>query len=57
CPYCSSSDVVKYGFQRDGIQRYRCNTCRKIFNQRYGTLFYKEKIKVMKRYSRWFISF
>ena len=38
CPYCNSGDVVKYGFQRNRVQRYRCNTCRKIFNQRYGTL-------------------
>ena len=44
CPYCSSGDVVKYGFQRNGVQRYRCNTCRKIFNQRYGTLFYKRRL-------------
>ena len=41
CPYCNSGDVVKYGFQRNRVQMYRCNTCRKIFNQRYGTLFYK----------------
>ncbi len=48
CPYCDSGDVVKYGFQRNGVQRYRCNTCRKIFNQRYGTLFYKRRLKVIK---------
>lgn len=44
CPYCNSGEVVKYGFQRNGVQRYRCNTCRKIFNCRYGTLFYKRRL-------------
>ncbi len=34
CPVCDSTDVVKYGKQANGEQRYRCNnpTCeRKIF--------------------------
>jgi len=45
CPYCNSGYVVKYGFQRNRVQRYRYNTCRKIFNQRYGTFVLQEKIK------------
>ncbi len=44
CPHCNSSDVVKYGFQRNQTQRYRCNACSKFFNQRYGTLFYKRHL-------------
>jgi len=44
CPYCNSGDVVKYGFQKNRVQRYRCSACGKIFNQRYGTLFYKRHL-------------
>ncbi len=25
CPYCQSIDVMKYGKQANGTQRYRCN--------------------------------
>lgn len=44
CPYCISRDVIKYGFQRNKVQRYLCNTCGKIFNERYGTLFYRRRL-------------
>lgn len=44
CPHCNSRDVVKYGFQVNKIQRYRCNTCNKFFNSRYGTLFYNKRL-------------
>ena len=44
CPYCNSGDEVKYGFQKNRVQRYRCSACGKIFNQRYGTLFYKRHL-------------
>jgi len=32
CPFCSSRDVIKYGFQRNNVQRFLCNTCGKLFN-------------------------
>ena len=44
CPFCTSRDVIKYGLQDNKVQRYRCNTCHKIFNERYGTLFYKKHL-------------
>ena len=44
CPFCHSGDVIKYGSQKNKVQRYRCNTCHKIFNERYGTLFYKRHL-------------
>ena len=44
CPFCNSGDVIKYGSQKNKVQRYRCNTCHKIFNERYGTLFYKKHL-------------
>ena len=31
CPHCHSKHFVKFG-RRTGIQRYRCNDCRKTFN-------------------------
>ena len=40
CPFCNAGDVIRYGFQKNKVQRYLCNSCDKIFNQRYGTLFY-----------------
>jgi IS1 family transposase/transposase-like protein len=40
CPFCNSRDVIKYGKQNNKVQRYKCNTCYKIFNERYGTMFY-----------------
>jgi transposase-like protein/IS1 family transposase len=44
CPFCNSKDVIKYGKQRNKVQRYLCNSCGKIFNKRYGTLFYKRHL-------------
>ncbi|MDH7506829.1 MAG: hypothetical protein QHH15_03455, partial [Candidatus Thermoplasmatota archaeon] len=44
CPYCHSGDVIKYGTQKNKTQRFQCNTCRKIFNHRYGTLLYKKRL-------------
>lgn len=44
CPHCTSRDVVKYGLQRNKIQRYRCNSCNVFFNHRYGTILYKKRL-------------
>lgn len=44
CHFCNSRDVIRFGFQNNKTQRFRCNTCRKIFNERYGTLFYKKHL-------------
>ncbi len=38
CPYCQSIDVMKYGKQANGTQRYRCNNpacARRIFLLQY----------------------
>jgi transposase-like protein len=38
CPYCQSTDVVKYGKQANGTQRYRCDNAdcaRRIFLVQY----------------------
>jgi len=44
CHFCNSSDVIKFGHQKNKVQRYRCNICHKIFNERFGTLFYKKHL-------------
>jgi IS1 family transposase/transposase-like protein len=44
CHFCNSRDVIRFGFQNNKAQRFRCNTCHKIFNERYGTLFYKKHL-------------
>jgi len=44
CHFCNSKDVIKFGHQKNKVQRYQCNTCHKIFNERYGTLFYKKHL-------------
>ena len=44
CPYCHSADVIKFGKQKNKVQRFQCNTCQKIFNHRYGTLLYKKRL-------------
>ena len=31
CPNCSSSTIIKFGKNRLGKQRYRCNDCKRIF--------------------------
>ncbi len=33
CPFCHSTDYVKYSVE-NGVQRYRCRSCRRRFNQR-----------------------
>ncbi len=37
CPDCSGVRVVRYG-KRKGVQRYRCNDCRRYFNDLTGTV-------------------
>ncbi|MFN3659957.1 MAG: hypothetical protein ACK4TN_01820, partial [Brevinematales bacterium] len=46
CPYCGAGprDVIKYGRQKNKVQRYLCTKCQKIFNERYGTLFYRRRL-------------
>jgi hypothetical protein len=33
CPFCQSTDFVKYSFEK-GKQRYRCCSCKRRFNER-----------------------
>jgi transposase-like protein len=38
-----SGNIVRYGKDRRGGQRFRCNTCRKCFCERKGTIFYRKQ--------------
>lgn len=44
CIYCESSNFVKDGFTKNGLQRYRCNNCGKRFNILSNSLFFAKKI-------------
>lgn len=46
CPHCGSSDFIKYGYDRNGHIRYRCNECGRTFNILTGTLFQDHKISI-----------
>lgn len=37
-----SGNIVKYGLNRQGDQRYICKTCKKCFCRRKGTIFYRK---------------
>lgn len=36
-------NIVKYGKSPQGWQRYRCRVCKKVLNERRGTLFYRKR--------------
>lgn len=33
CPRCGSTNVIRHGKDRHGVQRYRCRTCRYAFRE------------------------
>lgn len=39
CPYCQSKLIIKHG-TRDGVQRYKCKSCHKVFVPATGTSHY-----------------
>lgn len=45
CPYCGSERFQKYGFNPNGVQKYRC-TCGKMFIPTTGTIFDEHKISL-----------
>jgi len=46
CKYCKKSDTIKKG-KRKGMQRYRCNSCKKYFQEDYKYLAYKNTTNPM----------
>ena len=39
----NAGNIVRYGKNKQGRQRYRCKVCKKVFSERYGTLFYRKR--------------
>jgi len=46
CPLCESEDIKKFGHEKSGMQRYRCNACQKTFTPVTGTVFDARKLPV-----------
>lgn len=39
----SKQNIKKYGFTANGVQRYRCLTCKQTFTATKGTIFYRRR--------------
>ena len=46
CPFCHTASFVKFGHDRNGIQRYRCDSCRQSFKPTTGTIFDSRRIPI-----------
>lgn len=44
CPRCGSGGIIKFGFQPDGVRRWRCRSCGKTFTPATGTIFEDRKL-------------
>ena len=45
CPYCTQNDFAKNGKTSKGVQRWRCNRCKKHFQLAYKYIARKQGIK------------
>ena len=45
CRYCDCYDLVKNGHSKKGIQRYRCKSCKKTFQNDYSYNAWKPGVK------------
>ena len=41
-----AGNIIKYGKSQQGRQRYECRMCKKVFNERMGTVFYRKRTAV-----------
>ena len=41
-----AGNIIKYGKSPQGRQRYQCRECRKVYNERIGSLFYGKRTAV-----------
>ena len=46
CPYCESKEIVKYGHNEKGAQRYKCKNCGRLFNDLTNTIFERHKLPI-----------
>jgi transposase-like protein/IS1 family transposase len=44
-PVCKELNSIKYGLQKNGVQKFFCKICKAIFNERFGTPLYRMKTK------------
>ena len=44
CPRCGSADIIRFGFQADGVRRWRCHACGTTFTPATGTIFEDRKL-------------
>lgn len=48
CPHCNCFLVWRYGYTKDGFQRYRCKKCNKTFSDKTNTLMHYSRIPIEK---------
>lgn len=46
CKHCNSNHIRKFGFTKNGVQRYHCFACKKSFNALTNTIFDNHKIPI-----------
>jgi transposase-like protein len=46
CPYCKSADLIRFGLDNNGIQRYKCGSCGQRFKPTTGTIFDSRRIPI-----------
>lgn len=46
CPYCKSTEFIRFGFDNNGIQRYKCISCGQRFKPTTGTIFDSRRIPI-----------
>lgn len=44
CPFCSSTLVTRSGRHQRFFRRYRCKNCRRLFNEKTGTIFHDSRL-------------
>lgn len=42
----AAGNIVKYGKSKQGVQRYQCRVCKKVFNEHIGSIFYGKRTAV-----------
>ena len=43
CGQVDKANIMRFGRNRNGTQRYRCKTCVRTFTETNGTLFYRKR--------------
>jgi transposase-like protein len=53
CPYCGSVEFIRYGHNKNGLQKYRCRSCNCLFTILTGPIFDGHKIPVTEWIEYW----